>query len=623
MDRPYPLVHDAFLTAMRSARFVLVGLWLVALCQAGAGELPSDGRHFLAFVYHDVTRDRATLEVDGIMLGDLVAHFDFLRAEGYNVISMQDVFDARDSGRPLPPRAVLLTFDDGRISVYRYVFPLLRAYNYPAVIALVGEWMDTPEGDTIDYGEHKLTRDQFVTWQHVRDMQASGLIEVASHSYGLHRGLLANREGNVIAAAIVRQYDPATARYENEPHYRARLATDMQRAVASMERGTGHRPRVLVWPYGEFNGPSMDAARAAGMRAILTTEEEAASVDHLERIGRVTLVRSPAVKDLAAGLKIQARTPLFRAVRIPIERLVTDDAAEDERRLGLLLDRLRQLQPSAVIVEGFTQDVQGRWVAHFPTDVLPNATPRFLRIAWQIRSRIDVELIAGVPWRGLAEQLEYDRMKLMELMRDLGWSIPFDGVVFLDFSWLAALPAHGPPQPSAPYWPNDSHLARARAYRQARLPALQGLAGRHDLHPALDAMIALQYWRPRTGIIERLEADPAGQWQQQAADANAQMFDYVLIVHPPQFKGGGAARLNAELQALRQVDDAAVEGRFGVILNPWTRHANPASAERFFRQLQAAGTRHFGLTPLEWDTPMEQIDMLRRELSKRTYPFLP
>ena len=620
MDWPYLLVYDAFLTAMRSARFVLVGLWLVALGQAGAGELPSDGRHFLAFVYHDVTRDRATLEVDGIMLGDLVAHFDFLRAEGYNVVSMQDVFDARDSGRPLPPRAVLLTFDDGRISVYRYVFPLLRAYNYPAVIALVGEWMDTPEGGTIDYGAHTLTRDQFVTWQHVRDMQASGLVEVASHSYGMHRALLANREGNQIAAAVVRQYDPATARYENEPHYRARLAADMQRAVTSMEQGTGHRPRVMVWPYGNFNGPGMDAAQAAGMRALLTTQEEAASVDHLERIGRVTLFRSPALKDLAAGLKIPARTPLLRAIRLPIERLVTDDEAEDERRLGLLLDRLRQLQPSVVIVDGFTQDAQGRWMAHFPTDVLPNAAPRCLRIGWQIRSRIAVDvIIAGVPWRGLAEQLGHDRTKLKALMRDLGRSLPFDGAVFVDFSWLAALPAQGPARPSAQYWPGESSTARTRARRHA----LRLVDAGHELHTAIDGLTELHYWWPRARFLKRLEVDPAGQWQQQAADANAQMFDYVLIVHPPQFQGGEAARLNADLQALRQVDDVTVEGRFGVILNPWTRHANPASAERFFRQLQAAGTRHFGLTPLEWDTPMEQIDILRRALSQRTYPFLP
>jgi hypothetical protein len=136
-------------------------------------------------------------------------------------------------------------------------------------------------------------------------------------------------------------------------------------------------------------------------------------------------------------------------------------------------------------------------------------------------------------------------------------------------------------------------------------------------------MIELQYWRPRAMLIERLEADPARQWKQRAADANAQLFDYVLIAHPPQFKEGEAARLIADVQALRRADDAAAENPFGVILNPWSRRSNPWSAERFFRQLQAAGTRHFSLTPLEWDTPMEQIDILGRELSKRTYPFLP
>jgi biofilm PGA synthesis lipoprotein PgaB len=620
MDRPYPLIHYAFLTARRYTQCVLVGLWLVALGQAGAAELPSDGRHFLALVYHDVTRDRSTLEVDGIMLGDLVAHFDFLRAEGYNVISMQDLFDARERGRPLPPRAVLLTFDDGRISVYRYVFPLLRAYGYPAVIALVGAWMDTPAGGTIEYGAHPLPRDQFVTWPQVREMQASGLVEVATHSYDMHRGLLANREGSMIAAALVRQYDPTTASYESLPHYQARLAADMQRAVASLEQGSGRRPRVMVWPYGSFNGAGLDAAQAAGLTATLTTEEEAASVEHLERIGRVTLFRSPGVGALATSVKIPARTPLFRALRIPIERLATGDETEDERRLGLLLDRLRQSQPSVVVVEGFTQDAQGRWAAHFPTDVLPNATSRCLRIGWQIRSRIDVDvIIAAVPWRGLTEQLGHDRTRLRQLMRDLGWALPFDGVVFTDFSWLAALPAHRLSHPSTQYWPGDSSAARARARR--RVLQLADLS--QELQTAVDGLTELQYWRPRALLSERLEADPVGQWKQHAAHANAQLFDYVLIAHPPQFQQGEAARFIAALQALRRSDEVGAEGRFGVMLQPWTTRANPWSAERFFRRLGAADTRHFGLAPLEWDTPLEQIDILSRELSQRTYPFLP
>ena len=622
MDQPYALVYHAFLTVMRCARYVLVGLWLLALGQAEAAELPSDGRHFLALLYHDVTRDRATLESDGIMLSDLVAHFDFLRAEGYHVVSMQEVFDARNLGRPLPPRAVLLTFDDGRISFYRYVFPLLRAYGYPAVLAVVGAWMDVPEGGTVDYDGQEVARDQFVTWQHVRDMQASGLVEVATHSYDLHRTLLANREGNRIAAAVVRQYDRATESYESLPQYHARLVADMQRAIDSIEQGTGHRPRIMVWPYGNFNGLCLDVARAAGMAATLTTEEQAASLDHLERVGRITLFHSPSVQDLAASLQITARTPLFRATRVPIESLVTGDAAEDKRRLGLLLDRLHRLQPSAVIIEGFTQDAQGRWVAHFPTDVLPTPTARFIRIAWQIRSRIGVDVIAGVPWRGLATQLGHDRARLRELMRDFGWSAPFYGMVFTDFSWLAALPAQGPPQSFARYWPNETSTARARARRHAQQQAQQLPATRHDLQTALDAMTELHYWRPRALLIERLEADPAGQWKQQAADANAQLFDYVFIVHPPQLKRGEGSRLIADVQALQQADDALEKGRFGVMLNPWTRHSNPWSAERFFRQLQTAGVRHFGLMPLAWDTPMEQIAILGRELSKRTSPFL-
>ncbi|NBW63906.1 MAG: hypothetical protein EBR33_12480 [Synechococcaceae bacterium WB4_1_0192] len=42
--------------------------------------------------------------------------------------------------QPLPRKAVLLTFDDGYLSLYTRVFPLLLAYRIPAVAALVGEW---------------------------------------------------------------------------------------------------------------------------------------------------------------------------------------------------------------------------------------------------------------------------------------------------------------------------------------------------------------------------------------------------------------------------------------------------------------------------------------------------
>jgi peptidoglycan/xylan/chitin deacetylase (PgdA/CDA1 family) len=47
-------------------------------------------------------------------------------AQKYNVVTMEQVFEAVDGGEPLPPDAMLLTFDDGYIDHYVAAFPLLH-----------------------------------------------------------------------------------------------------------------------------------------------------------------------------------------------------------------------------------------------------------------------------------------------------------------------------------------------------------------------------------------------------------------------------------------------------------------------------------------------------------------
>ena len=66
----------------------------------------------------------------------LISHFNWLKSNGYNVVSWQEVIDAQAGKKPLPDKAVLLTFDDGYESFYRIVFPLLKEYNYKAVFAV-------------------------------------------------------------------------------------------------------------------------------------------------------------------------------------------------------------------------------------------------------------------------------------------------------------------------------------------------------------------------------------------------------------------------------------------------------------------------------------------------------
>jgi len=119
----------------------------------------------------------------------------------------------------LPDKPVLLCWDDGYKSFYTHVLPLLKAYNFPAVLALVGEWMSAGKDETVLYGSTYVSREKFLSWQEVMAVHKSGLVEIASHSMNLHRALLADTSGDMLPAAITHAFNPETLQYETEFDY--------------------------------------------------------------------------------------------------------------------------------------------------------------------------------------------------------------------------------------------------------------------------------------------------------------------------------------------------------------------------------------------------------------------
>ncbi|MDX1378817.1 MAG: polysaccharide deacetylase family protein [Anaerolineales bacterium] len=63
--------------------------------------------------------------------------------ENYNVVSASDVTAWVVEDRPLPPRAALVTFDDGYFDNYSNAYPILRKRNLPAVIFLASDYMES------------------------------------------------------------------------------------------------------------------------------------------------------------------------------------------------------------------------------------------------------------------------------------------------------------------------------------------------------------------------------------------------------------------------------------------------------------------------------------------------
>jgi peptidoglycan/xylan/chitin deacetylase (PgdA/CDA1 family) len=70
------------------------------------------------------------------------AQLDYLSKRGHP-ISMEDAANALRRGRPLPPRSVLLTFDDGDISLLNHGLPLLREKGIPATAFVCPGVLDT------------------------------------------------------------------------------------------------------------------------------------------------------------------------------------------------------------------------------------------------------------------------------------------------------------------------------------------------------------------------------------------------------------------------------------------------------------------------------------------------
>jgi len=69
------------------------------------------------------------------------AHLDRLQADGYTTISLYDLVAYLQQGTPLPPKPVLLTFDDGYRDNYENAFPLLRARRMTATFFVVMEFI--------------------------------------------------------------------------------------------------------------------------------------------------------------------------------------------------------------------------------------------------------------------------------------------------------------------------------------------------------------------------------------------------------------------------------------------------------------------------------------------------
>jgi peptidoglycan/xylan/chitin deacetylase (PgdA/CDA1 family) len=147
---------------------------------------PNGSRSLRVLMYHKVN------DIPDNPTSIPVSHFDDqlsqVRDLGYQAVGLDAVLDHYTFGKPLPERAVLITFDDGYRDTLENALPVLQKHGYPAVIFVPVAYMEdeTPlphESLLVERGVRNPTLD----WGLMRELDAGG-VRVESHGIA-HRPL--------------------------------------------------------------------------------------------------------------------------------------------------------------------------------------------------------------------------------------------------------------------------------------------------------------------------------------------------------------------------------------------------------------------------------------------------
>lgn len=641
---------------------VLASLLASAAALAETAEEGGVATQYTVLSYHDVIDLTRTPDLkvypQTITRNRLVQQFNLIETLGYNPISLQDILDARAGRQPLPPRAVLLTFDDGYRSVYDIVLPLLELYDYPAVVAPVGSWLEVPEGGEVPYGQVMLPRERFLSWDQLRELQASPLVELATHTHDLHKGVIGNPQGNEQPAAGTPRWSESG--YESIEAYRQRIRADLKQARDQLKEKLGEAPRSVIWPYGGYSKAAIEIATELGMPHTFSLLAEPNQLaEGTDDINRYLIDQETSLETVEEYLSGTIWNPADeRVIHVDLDYVYDPDPAQQVENLGKLLDKVKEQEISTVYLQAFA-DADGDGVAeglYFPNDHLPVRADLFNRVAWQLKKRAGVSVYAWMPvmafdlgddvtyvsdarlgkpsperYRRLSPFVERNREVIADIYKDLGYYAKFDGLLFHDDGLLSdfedATPAAldwyqekwGLPRSVDAIRQDEALMDRWARHKTDFLidftDRLVEEASRYRMYDTTTLYTARNVYAP---VVLNPQSE---QWFAQDLEAFSRAYDFTAVMAMPYMEGAEdpeAWLKNIAEVAARRVEPASLI--FELQAQDW-RDQTPIDSDKlahWMRIIREAGINQYGYYPFDFHNDHPDADVLRREFSLGT-----
>ncbi len=260
--------------------FVILLLTALLLClipsnASAAEQMPDTNTVSLPILmYHSVLKSKSGTYI--VSPAQLEQDFKRIVDKGYTSVTTQQIVDYVDGKGALPPKPILITFDDGHYNNIYYAKPLLEKYGLKALINVIGKFSDftTASGDT-DNPNYS-----HVTWEEIAELSHGNVFEIGNHTYNMHN--------------YKPRFGISQKCGETDEQYVRALQSDIGKLQKILFENTGKQCKVLAYPFGKYNQLAEKTLENMGFRIMLTCNEgvscikkgEKQSLYKLKRINR-------------------------------------------------------------------------------------------------------------------------------------------------------------------------------------------------------------------------------------------------------------------------------------------------------------------------------------------------
>jgi peptidoglycan/xylan/chitin deacetylase (PgdA/CDA1 family) len=163
----------------------------------------------------------------------------YLKTNGYRVVSLADFVEFTRLGRQLPQKAVVLTFDDGYRAFKDYAYPVLKDLGFTATLFIYTDWVGAGRGA--------------LTWNDLRALAADGFdIEAHTKTHA----------------------DLRRAHGETDAQYARRMQAELEQPEELFNRNLGRRSQILAYPYGRWDEGLLPKVKEYGYVAAFSVRRQ-------------------------------------------------------------------------------------------------------------------------------------------------------------------------------------------------------------------------------------------------------------------------------------------------------------------------------------------------------------